>query len=352
MSTFNSLTISHIRPQPDGVTLGFFLPDHCSEDYHFIPGQYLTLRATINNIDVRRSYSICSYHKDKLLEVGIKRVPDGVFSNYAATLKPGDQLQVMKPDGRFTADIGGTHNYLLIAAGSGITPCLSIARSVLEDEPDSRITLLYGNRTSQSIMFRQELDDLKDRYNQRLMLLHILSGEQQDAELLNGRIDSHKLQRFDQAGMLDIRAFDAAYLCGPKALIDDCSIALTELGLEKEQIRFELFHTGATPPDTKKTPAVNHSKDGVSVTVIHDGSERRIQVDNETVLAAAQRAGLDLPFSCAGGMCCTCRCKVISGDTSMDVNFSLADWEIEAGFTLACQTRPDGDNVVLDFDAS
>ncbi len=352
MPEFNNLTISHTRPQPDGVTLGFKVPDACKADYQFIPGQYLTLRATINNEDIRRSYSICSYYRDKHLEVGIKCVPDGLFSNYATTLKPGDQLQVMTPEGRFTTPVGGTHNYLLVAAGSGITPCLSIASSVLTDEPDSRITLLYGNRNTRSIMFRRDLDDLKDRFKERLMLVHILSGEKQDAELLNGRIDADKLKQFSTSGLIDARSFDAAYLCGPKEMIDNCNRALTELGINKDNIMFELFYTGNEPPTSSKPASNNETATGIAVKIIRDGSERVVRVKDETVLAAAQKAGLDLPFSCAGGMCCTCRCKVISGKTAMDVNFSLADWEIEAGFTLACQTRPNDDNVVLDFDAS
>lgn len=352
MPSFNTLTISHTRPQPDGVILGFDIPDACRAEYQFIPGQYLTLRATIDNQDVRRSYSICSSHCNEYLEVGIKRVPDGLFSNFATTLNPGDQLQVMPPEGRFVAPVGGTHNYLLIAAGSGITPCLSIASSVLQDEPDSSITLLYGNRTSRSIMFRNDLDNLKDRFNERFMLVHILSGEQQDAELLNGRIDGTKLVRFNDSGLIDASKFDAAYLCGPKEMIDNCNNALTELGIEKDNIKFELFFTGVEPAIAKKPSSGREATAGVPVTIIHDGSERIVQVNDETVLAAAQKAGLDLPFSCAGGMCCTCRCKVLSGETSMDVNFSLANWEIDAGFTLACQTRPSGDNVVLDFDAS
>lgn len=352
MPEFNTLTISHIKPQPDGITLGFEVPESLRAHYSFVPGQYLTLRATINNEDIRRSYSICSYHKADVLEVGIKRVPGGVFSNFAAELTPGDTLQVMTPEGRFTANIGGQHNYLLVAAGSGITPCLSIAHSVLQDEPTSRITLLYGNRTSQSIMFRQEIDDLKDSYNERFMLVHVLSAENQDAALFNGRINADKLKRFDDAGLIDAKAFDAVYLCGPKEMTEHCSAALAQLGVDKSRIKFELFFTGNEPTPIRKTVSASDAQSGTPVKIIIDGVERTVQVNDETVLAAAQKSGLDLPFSCAGGMCCTCRCKVVSGETAMDVNFSLADWEIEAGFTLACQTRATGGGVVLDFDAS
>ena len=351
MPAFNTLTISDIRPQPDGVALSFSVPSELTEQYRFLPGQYLTLRAEVNGEDIRRSYSICSNHNNDTIEVGIKRVEDGRFSNYASTLKVGDQCQVMTPQGRFTAEIGGNNIYLLVAAGSGITPCLSIIKSVLSDEPESHIALIYGNRNTQSIMFREDLDDLKNQFNDRFMLAHVLTGEKQDADIFNGRIDAEKLSKLKSAGLINPTACNAIYLCGPKEMIDSCSQGLIDSGVAKDKVKFELFTSSdgtAIKPQTKKTK--KDSASGTPVTIILDGAERVIKVDNETVLAAAQRAGLDLPFSCAGGMCSTCRCKVTAGDTQMDLNFSLADWEIEAGFTLACQTRPHSDDVVLDFD--
>jgi len=326
MPSFNTLTISKIRQQPDGVALSFAIPEELAAEYNFLPGQYLTLRADVNGEDIRRSYSICSHHKNESPEVGIKRVEDGRFSNYAATLNVGDACQVMTPEGRFTATIGGRNNYLLIAAGSGITPCLSIIKSVLHDEPDSNIALLYGNRTTQSIMFREDLDNLKNLFNDRFMLTHILTSEKQDAEIYNGRIDAEKLSQLKSSGLINTKAYDAIYLCGPKEMIDGCSQSLVSSGVAKEKIKFELFTTGeevrAKPP---KPGDELESKAGTPVTIILDGAERVVNVNDETVLAAAQRAGMDLP---------------------------LADWEIEAGFTLACQTRPTSDNVVLDFDAT
>ncbi len=352
MPTFNSLTISQIRPQADGVAISFAIPEELKNDYAFVPGQYLTLRADINSEDIRRSYSICSYHLNDVLEVGIKRVENGRFSNFACTLNVGDQLQVMTPQGRFTADIGGQHNYLLIAAGSGITPCLSITKSVFKDEPNSRLTLLYGNHNTKSIMFREDLNDLKNQYTERFTLSHLLTAEKQDADILNGRIDAEKLKRFNEAGLINVIACDTIYLCGPKEMIDNCSQGLQDLGVKKDRIKFELFTTGDTAPVDRPIRKSNEDKSGTPVTIILDGAEQTVHVKDETVLAAAQRAGLDLPFSCAGGMCCTCRCKVASGKTAMDVNFSLADWEIDSGYTLACQTRPGSDDVVLDFDAA
>ena len=353
---FNELTISATRSLANGVALSFAVPDELKPKYRFIPGQYLTLRSQIDGEDIRRSYSICSQHNDNTLEVGIKQVPHGRFSNFATTLKAGDQLQVMTPEGRFTADIGGQHNYLLIAAGSGITPCLSIAASVLSEETHSRITLLYGNRNTASIMFRDDIDALKNLYTERFMLTHILSAEKQDVENLNGRIDAEKLSWLNEKKLIDASACDAVYLCGPHQMIESCTEALISLGVDKKQIKFELFTTGDNQAQarTPAQPLTDTDADGTSVTVILDGAEHNIKVDSskETVLDAAQKAGLDLPFSCAGGMCSTCRCKVASGDTEMDLNFSLADWEVEARFTLACQTRPLTDNVVLDFDAT
>jgi len=352
MATFNTLTIDSIRPQPDSVAVSFVVPDELRSDYQFLPGQYLTLRADIDGDDIRRSYSICSHHHARTLEVGIKRVEDGRFSNFASKLKTGDSLQVMTPEGRFTAEIGGQHNFLLIAAGSGITPCLSIAKSVLQDEPNSTITLLYGNHDTSTIMFRDDIDNLKNLYTERFMLTHLLSSEKQDADILNGRISAEKLKSFDESNLLDFATFDAIYICGPQEMTDNCKQGLQELGVSKDQIKFELFTAAdsISRKSTKPKRRLDENDTGTPVTVIFDGAERLVQVKDETVLEAAQRAGLDLPFSCAGGMCCTCRCKVMSGKTAMDLNFSLADWEIEAGFTLACQTRPTTDNVVLDFD--
>jgi len=293
MSTFNTLTISHIRSQPDGVAISFTVPDDLKNDYKFVPGQYLTLRANVHGEDIRRSYSICSHYRSESLEVGIKRVEGGSFSNYACELKAGDQLQVMTPQGRFTAEIGGQHNYLLIAAGSGITPCLSIAKSVLQDEPGSQLALLYGNRNTMSIMFRDDIDDLKNQHTDRFMLAHMLTAEKQDADILNGRIDAEKIKRFDQSGLIDISACDAIYLCGPKEMIDNCSDGLNTLGISKDKIKFELFTTG---DEVVKKPATTKSgtdNTGNAVTIILDGAERIVQVNDETVLAAAQRAGLD-----------------------------------------------------------
>lgn len=350
---FHNLTIQAVRPQSgDATALRFAIPEDLKQTFSFIPGQYLTLMATIDGEEIRRSYSICSAHLDNFLEVGIRRVEGGRFSNHALSLKAGDTIPVMPPEGRFTAPLGGKHNYLLLAAGSGITPCLSIAKSVLESEEDSEITLVYGNRTAGSVMFLDDISDLKDRYTKRFSVIHMLSREQTEVPLFSGRLDGDHLHRLFERGVLDPELFDAAYICGPQPMIESVKDTLSHWELSPQNIKFELFGTFDTPPPAKARS--EDAVDGAIVEIILDGLQKTIQMDasKQTVLAAAQQAGLDLPFSCAGGMCCTCRCKIVEGKAEMDLNYSLQDWEIEAGFTLACQSRPLTDNLVLDFDAS
>lgn len=359
---FHTLEIAAVRNEtPDAVAISFAIPEDSRDAFAFLPGQYLTLRADIDGEDMRRSYSICSAlgERDRRT-VGVKRIEDGRFSSFAQTLKQGDRIEVMPPQGRFTAEIGGRHDYLLLAAGSGITPCLSIAKSVLAGEPDSTVTLLYANRNSASVMFRDDLNDLKDRYTTRFTLLHVMDEETQDVEIMNGRLDAEKLETLADLGVIDPKSADAIYICGPEPMIRSASTALATLGVDDDRIKFELFTPapGAKPAPAKANGAmangaVNGAKHGASVEIILDGARRTIEVDasQDTVLSAATRAGLDLPYSCAGGMCCTCRCRIVEGAASMDENFSLEPWEIEAGFTLSCQARPETDKLVLDFDA-
>ncbi|EDQ31643.1 Flavodoxin reductase (ferredoxin-NADPH reductase) family 1 [Hoeflea phototrophica DFL-43] len=360
---FHTLEIAAVRNEtPDAVAISFAIPEDLSGTFAFVPGQYLTLRAEIGGEDMRRSYSICSPLSEKdRRTVGVKRIEDGRFSSFAQTLKAGDRIQVMPPQGRFTAQIGGDHDYLLLAAGSGITPCLSIAKSVLAGEPDSTVTLLYANRNSSSVMFRDDLNDLKDRYTTRFTLLHVMDEEVQDVEIMNGRLDAEKLETLAGLGVIDPKSADAIYICGPEPMIRSASTALATLCVDADRIKFELFTPapGAKPAPAKTNgTAVNGGSPsttghGASVEIILDGARRTIEVDagQDTVLTAAQKAGLDLPFSCAGGMCCTCRCRIVEGAATMDENFSLEPWEIEAGFTLSCQARPDTGKLVLDFDA-
>jgi ring-1,2-phenylacetyl-CoA epoxidase subunit PaaE len=349
---FHALTIKSVtRDTADSVRLTFKIPDELRDAYRFTPGQYLTLRATINGDDTRRSYSICSALSDTDLSVGVKRIEDGVFSTFALTLTAGDRLDVMTPEGRFGAPVGGENNYLLLAAGSGVTPILSIAQSVLEGEPDSTVTLCYANRSTDQVMFREAIEDLKDRYMTRFLLTHVMDEEAQDVELFNGRLDAEKLESMATRGLIHPTSYDAIFVCGPQPMIEAAATALETLGTDKSRIKYELF-TPSTPLPIAGATAKPISDIGARVNIVLDGSNRTFQMqDGETVIEAAARSGLELPYSCANGMCATCRCKLTKGTGEMVQNFSLEPWELEKDYVLACQFRPKSEDVVLDFDA-
>ncbi|MDH3665173.1 MAG: FAD-binding oxidoreductase, partial [Alphaproteobacteria bacterium] len=325
---FHRLTIAAIREEnADARAITFAIPSGLKPAYAFIPGQYVTLRIDLDGEDVRRSYSICSTPDDNGLSVGIRCIAGGSFSAFARGLREGDALDVMTPQGRFLALIGGVHDYLLLAAGSGVTPMMSIAKSVLKGEPESRVTLLYANRTRDSIMFRDDLDALKDQHLTRFALVHVLDEEEQEVELLNGRLDREKLTAFARAGVISPDRHGGVYICGPQPMMDEASAAMAALGVDADKIHFELFTPPGGPPPiaSASAKASEAAAGGVTVEVILDGARRRFSLNEagETVLAAARRAGLDLPYSCAGGMCCTCRCKVIEGSGEMIQNYSL-----------------------------
>lgn len=357
---FHDLTVAAIERQtPDAVAVAFDVPDALRESFVFAPGQYLTLAATIDGAEVRRSYSICSAPGDPHLRVGIKRVADGLFSAFVnERLDIGDTIRVMTPEGRFTPRLGegGRNDYILVAAGSGVTPMLSIARAVLGHEPDSTITLIYGNRSSDSIMFLEEIEDLKDRHLGRFTLINVLSRERQDVDILNGRVDGARIRSFAAHGLIEPLSADGIFLCGPGEMIDDVLAALADLGVPGDRVRLERFTpSGDVPkPRARSAEAETAAGKGVVIDIVLDGVSRSFAMGagDATVLDAAHRAGIELPYSCAGGMCCTCRCRVTAGDSEMAVNFSLEPWEIEAGFTLACQTRPRSERLALDFDAA
>ena len=348
---FHDLTVADVRQEtPDAVAITFDVPGEKTFDFLFTPGQYLTLRADVNGEDIRRSYSIAST-PGAGLTVGVKRVDGGAFSTFAQSLKPGDRVAVMPPQGRFICT--GEEDVVLIASGSGITPMMAIAADVLGR--GGRATLVYGNRNTGSIMFRETLDAMKDRYMERFTVVHLLSREDQDVPLLNGRVTGEKILQLARAGAVDLKSAEAVFLCGPGGMIEDVSAALEGEGVAKDRIRFELFYTeGEAPRAPRSAESEAALAAGVSVEVILDGTRKSFSVEagDETVLDAAERQGLELPFSCRGGMCCTCRCKVTEGESEMAINYSLEPWELEAGFTLACQTRPVSEKLVLDFDAA
>lgn len=352
MRGFHELTVTEVRREtPDAVSLAFEAAPE--GDWAFRPGQYLTLRRRLaDGGEVRRSYSICSAPGEPL-RVGIKRVEDGRFSGWACeAVRAGDRIEVMPPDGRFGVAPGGAHDYLLIGAGSGITPLIAIASAVLEGEPESTVTLVYGNRDSGSIMFHEALEDLRDRHLTRFRLIHVLSREAQDVDLLHGRIDGERLRAMAASGLIELDRCDGVFLCGPGEMIDSAAEALAELGVSADRIHFERFTPAADAAPA--TPASDRAKAaaeaGAQISTILDGATRSFALKDGTVLEAAHAAGLELPFSCAGGMCCTCRCKVVEGEAEMAVNYSLEPWEVEAGYVLACQARPTTKTLVLDFD--
>ena len=359
---FHDLTIARVTPEAAGaVAITLAVPTDLRKAFDFAPGQFLTLRASIDGADVRRSYSISSARSQLQqgeLELGIRPVEGGVFSNWAATqLKAGDTLRVMPPDGRFTVQKQRAIHRVGFAAGSGITPILSILATTLEEQPESKFTLVYGNRRMDSVMFNEALQDLKDRYPSRLTLIHILSRQSQEVPLLEGRINADKVRAIIDA-FLPVGSMDEVFICGPEAMIEETEKTLLDAGVKSERIRTERFTSPtleALSPEQKAKAVLGHkaTRDGgeVQLTVVLDGKPYDMAMNkNEKILDIALALGLDLPYSCKGGVCCTCRCKVMEGSTEMDKNFTLEKPEVDQGFVLSCQARPTSDRVVVSFD--
>lgn len=354
---FHLLRVRDIRRETaDCVSVAFEVPADLQEVYRFRHGQYLTLRETINGEDIRRSYSICSGIGDGELRVAIKKVEDGTFSSWAnEKLKVGNEMQVMTPVGTFTCDLIPTQkkNYLLVAAGSGITPVISIAKSVLLKEPQSEVTLIYGNRWFNTIIFRDELEDMKDRYLGRFRVFHVLSAEPNEISLFHGRIDGEKCASF-ASHFIDVKAVDEAFICGPEPMIRSVSEYLKSEGVPADKVHFELFASPGEikPKEAHKTEKKITSDKTCAVSVVFDGQQVDFQMpmNGMNVLDAAQRHGLDIPFSCKGGMCCTCRAHVDEGEVEMEVNYALEPGEVESGYILTCQSRPVSEKLVVNFD--
>lgn len=351
---FHTLEIDDVRREtPDCVSVAFRVPAALADAYRFVPGQYLVLKATLGGQELRRSYSICAAPQDGELRVAIKRVAGGAFSSFAnERLRPGDRIEVGTPEGRFglVPDPAARRDIVLIAAGSGITPVISIARAALEFEPASRVVLVYANRTIDSIVFREALEDLKNRHMTRLSLVHVLSRERQDTALLDGRIDAAKIEALAKA-LFDPAAVFGFYLCGPFAMVETVKAALGRLGVPAARIHSELFLAPDVPVQAAAAASAPHGANA-RVTIVRDGIRQVVEVpfDGPSILDAGIAAGLELPFSCKGGVCSTCRCLKRAGDVAMAANYSLEAWELEKGFVLACQSRPTSAEVVLDFD--
>jgi ring-1,2-phenylacetyl-CoA epoxidase subunit PaaE len=354
---FHELTVARIDAEAAGaVALTLSVPAALKDCFQFEPGQFLTLRAQVNGQDLRRSYSICStrsrLQQQNELQVGIRPVEGGLFSNWAAQqLRVGDTLQVMPPEGRFVIQRPRAVHRVGFAAGSGITPILSIIASSLEEQSGTKFTLVYGNRRMDSVMFNEALQDLKDQYPDRLTLIHILSRQAQEVDLLEGRIDGDKVRAIMKA-FLPVKSMDEVFICGPEAMIEATQKALVDAGVPAQRVYSERFASGAAPA-TPQAPRTEKAKSlsGMALTVVLDGKshEMRIQPD-EHILDVALNAGLDLPYSCKGGVCCTCRAKVTEGSVAMDKNFTLESWEMDKGFVLSCQARATSAKVVISFD--
>ena len=357
MSTplFHDLRVKRIEPDTtEARIVTFEVPENLREVFGFTQGQYLTLRKTINGEDLRRSYSICAGVDDGELRVGVRRVKDGRFSNWIhQQLQPGDTVSVMAPQGRFFVPIdpAARRQYVGFAGGSGITPILSIMKTVLAREPLSRFTLVYANRTLQSTMFKEELEDLKNQYLTRLVLHHVFSDEPTDAPINMGLMNRHKVREFFGA-LVPAASIDHAFICGPFQMNDEAEAALREAGVPENRIHIERFGVPQAPAG-----AVVHSDqpgdaETARITIIRDGLKREVafQKGQPSILDCASAAGLEVPFSCTSGVCGTCRAKLVEGQVRMDRNFALEKGEVEAGFVLTCQAHPLTERVVLSFD--
>ena len=355
MSKFHPLRIAKVeRETRDAVALTFAVPSELAPAFRFEAGQHVTVRKTIGGEDIRRSYSICSTVQDGALRIAVKKSPGGTFSTWAGeSLAAGDTLDVMPPLGHFglAPDATGARHYVAFAAGSGITPLLSIVGTTLAAETESEFTLFYGNRASGTVMFRDELAELKDTYLTRFNLVHVLSREAQDIELLHGRIDRAKAAAL-LAHWVDLAKVDAVYVCGPDGMMQAVSEALRELGFPDSNIRIERFAASIPKHEHKSGPAPAPGHTECEVTVILDGATRSFMLEKgrESILEAGLRAGMELPYSCKGGVCSTCRAKLTSGEADMDVNFALEDYEVARGFILTCQSYPVTDQVTVDYD--
>ncbi len=355
MSKFHPLPVARVdRETRDAVALVLAVPPELREQFRYTQGQHLTVRATIDGADVRRSYSICSAVQDDTLRIAVKRNPGGVFSTWANdSLHAGDVLDVMPPLGHFNVplDPSAARHYLGVAAGSGITPLLSIVATTLAAEPASRFTLIYGNRASGTVMFKEALAALKDRYLGRFNLVHVLSREAQDIPLLHGRIDRARADAL-LSQWVPLDDIHTAFVCGPEGMMDDVVEALKARGFPESRIKVERF-ASSIPRHTHvpaHAPAPGHEECTVTITL--DGATRTYTLDKgkENLLDAGLRQGIELPYSCKGGVCSTCRCRITEGEVDMDVNFALEDYEVARGFILACQSYPVTDSVTVTFD--
>ncbi len=352
---FHTLKVKEIKTEtPDCVSVLFDIPDAFKEAFIFEQGQNITIKKQIDGEEIRRSYSICSAPFENELRVAIKKVDAGKFSGFAnSILKPGDELDVLPPTGKFNTALHKTNNkqYLAFAAGSGITPVISIIKTTLQTEPASNFTLVFGNRGRHSIIFFEELEGLKNKYLNRFNFINILSREKTDAPINSGRIDFNKLTELNK--LIDYKNTDEFFICGPEEMIFCVKEFLEASGIAQKKIHFELFTTpGQKKGTSNKQKIISHQGPTSNITVKLDGRSFDFDLgfEGENILDAALKQGADLPFACKGGVCCTCKAKLLEGEVDMDVNWGLEQEEVEQGFILTCQSHPKTEKVVVDFD--
>jgi ring-1,2-phenylacetyl-CoA epoxidase subunit PaaE len=352
---FHRLKIKEVRREtPDCVSIAFDIPEDLKKEFLYKHGQYLTVRTTINGEEVRRNYSVCSSPLENELRIAVKKVDEGAFSRFAnEQLKKGDVLEAMPPIGKFFTALDEAHkkSYVAFAAGSGITPILSIIKTTLLTEPNSQFTLIYGNRSRSSIIFKEEIEGLKNKFIDRFSVIHILSREKMDAPINFGRIDKEKCSvLFDKA--VKIEQTDEFFLCGPEEMIFSVKEFLDEHGVGRKKIHFELFTSSNKKQvsSNKVHSATNDVKSKITIKLDGTAFDFDLGFESESILDAALKQGADLPFACKGGVCCTCRARLVAGEVDMDVNYALEPEELEQGFILTCQSHPRTEKVVVDFD--
>jgi ring-1,2-phenylacetyl-CoA epoxidase subunit PaaE len=351
---FHALKIKQVNKETtDCVSIVLDVPQNLQTEFAYIQGQNVTIRTTINGEEIRRSYSICSAPYENQLKVAVKKVDSGIFSTYAnEKLQQGDVLDVMPPIGKFYTELNHLHkkNYLGVAAGSGITPIVSIIKQTLQTEPQSTFTLVYSNKNKNSIIFFEEIEGLKNKYINRFTLINILSREKTDAAISFGRIDEEKLQHLSK--LINYKTIDEVFICGPEEMIFCAKDFFEKEGLDKKQIHFELFGTvkKKATDDRPKTTESTVSKSSITIKLDGRSFDFALGFNEGNILDAALAQGADLPYACKGGVCCTCKAKLLEGEVEMDVNWGLEHEEIEQGYILTCQSHPKTEKVVVDFD--
>ncbi len=356
MAKFHKLKVKDIYKETDDCSvITFNVPSELKNDFAFRQGQHLTLKADINNEDIRRSYSLCSSPTEGEWKVAVKLIPEGKFSTYVnSILQTGDEIEVMAPSGTFGVDVSpeSSKNYLFFAAGSGITPVMSMIKAHLATEPNATCKLFYVNRTAKSIIFKEELEQLRNTYFGRFEIYYFLTKERRDIELLNGRFDDEKMQILTRT-FIDIPDTSEVFLCGPEEMVNYVSNYLVNAGLPKDLVHFELFVTGLSEEDKKRAERLaQQNVEGTEITIVDGGKEFQFTMtkDYDNILDAALGAGADLPFACKGGVCSTCKCQVLEGSVEMKINYALEEDEVAQDFVLSCQAVPTSDKVKVDFD--